>query len=176
MRKAIPIVLLLSLAAASAVAKAPPAKGAMTKGVANAALAAAARTTPVGAIDYDEDRCDKRTVEAWLKALTGTNARAITWTGGPCEIVGPGIDQGSDWCAQATVTLAHPKNRRDTATIEVFFEAPKHGRPGRAYAFRGEMEAADGQDMSRDRKAFEADWTSRFPAPDGAIKDCAEDE
>ncbi|MGA0600490.1 hypothetical protein ACO2Q3_07260 [Caulobacter sp. KR2-114] len=146
----------------------------VTKGVANAALAAAARTTPVAAIDYDLKRCDPRTVEQWLKALVGANARSIAWSGGPCTVVGPGIDSGSDWCADAVITLAHPKNRSDRPMIEVFFEAPKAGRPGAAYAFRGVMQAADGEDVSRFRDGFEADWTSRFPAPEGAIVDCAE--
>jgi hypothetical protein len=57
--------------------------------------------------------------------------------------------------------------------IEIFFEAPEHGRPGRAYAFRGAMRAADGLNMSRYRQEFEFDWTSRFPAPAGAVVDCA---
>src|SRR5690348_5681650 len=101
----------------------------MTKGVANAALAAKARITPVKAVDYDDDRCDERTVEQWLKAITGPQARAITWTGGPCELTGPGIDYGSDWCAQATITLVHPKDRNDRPMIEIYFERPAHGRP-----------------------------------------------
>jgi hypothetical protein len=143
-----------------------------TKGVANASLAWAARDTPVAAIDYEQDRCDGRTVEQWLKALTAAQARSIAWTGGPCELVGPGIDSGSSWCAQAVVTLAHPLSRRDRPTVEVFFEKPDHGRPGRPYAFRGSMRAADGLDLSRFRKDFEYDWTSRFPAPRGAILDC----
>jgi hypothetical protein len=148
------------------------ARPAMTKGVANAALAAAARATPVRAIDYDEDRCDSRTVAQWLTALTAGQARSVVWTGGPCEIVGPGIDSGSDWCARAEVTLKSPLSSDDTPMIEVFFERPRRGRPGRAYAFRGVMQAADGQDMSRFRKDFEADWISRFPAPPGAVVDC----
>jgi len=154
-------------------AEAKPAAGGMTKGVANAALAAKARATPVKAIDYDEDRCDTRTVDQWLRALTGANAKSVAWTGGPCQMVGPGIDSGSDWCAQATITLKHPKNRHDQPAIEVFFDKPVHGRPGAAYAFRGAMLAGDGQDMARFRKDFEADWTSRFAAPPGAIVDCA---
>ncbi|MBS0409238.1 MAG: hypothetical protein JSR86_04935 [Proteobacteria bacterium] len=156
----------------SGAADARPAGGGMTKGVANAVLAAKARSTPVKAVDYNEDRCDPRSVEQWLKALTGANARSIAWTGGPCQIVGMGIDGGSSWCAQATITLAHPKSRRDQPMIEIFFERPVHGRPGAAYAFRGAMTAADGEDTSRFRKDFEADWTSRFAAPEGAILDC----
>ncbi|MGZ6015131.1 MAG: hypothetical protein ACXWKM_05250, partial [Phenylobacterium sp.] len=72
------------------------------------------------------------------------------------------------------VELKHPKSRNDTPMVEIFFEAPKHGRPGKAYAFRGEMRAADGEDLSRFRKDFEYDWTSRFRPPEGAIVDCGE--
>lgn len=136
-------------------------------------LAEAGKRTPVRDIDYDQDRCDTRSVDQWLRALAGANARAIAWTGGSCRLVGPGIDSGSRWCAQATVTLADPKSPRDRPVIEVFFEEPVHGRPGVAYAFRGGMQAADGEDLTRFRKDFEADWTSRFPAPPGAIVDCA---
>jgi hypothetical protein len=111
-------------------------------------------------------------VAQWLAALTAGQARAIAWTGGRCRIVGPGIDSGGRWCAQASVTLKKPLARDDRPMIEVFFEAPVRGRPGPAYAFRGAMRAADGQDMSRFRQDFEADWTSRFPAPPGAVVDC----
>jgi hypothetical protein len=173
MKLVIGLVMALGLAtSAHAKPHARPHASGITKGVSNAVLAAAGRAALVAAIDYDTQRCDDRTVEAWLTALVGHNARAITWSGGPCSIVGPGIDVGSDWCADATITLRHPKDRFDHPMIEVFFEAPVHGHPGVAYAFRGEMEAADGQDMSRFRDGFEADWISRFKAPDDAIVDC----
>ncbi len=133
----------------------------------------AARQAPVRAIDYDQERCDRRSVEQWLKALTGPDARTISWTAGRCQIVGPGIDQGSDRCVQAHIALAHPQSAKDRPMVEVFFESPVKGRPGKAYAFRGLMQAADGLDMSRFRKDFEYDWTSRFPAAKRAIKDCA---
>jgi len=148
------------------------AKG-VTKGVANAELAAAARATPVKAIDYDQERCDDRTVEQWLTALAGPEAREITWTGGLCQLVGPGIDAGSSWCGQARVTLVHPLGHDDRPTIEVFFEAPSQGRPGRPYAFRGAMHAVDGDEISRFRQDFEAAWTSRFSPREDAIVDCA---
>lgn len=168
MRRLLPLLATaLALTATTAVAKPR-----MVKGVPAAALAQAARTTPVRAIDYDQDRCDGRTVGQWLTALTIGEARAIRWQGGPCALVGPGIDSGSDWCADAFVTLAHPKGRNDQPIVEVFFEKPVHGRPGKAYAFRGAMQAADGLDMSRFRKDFEYDWTTRFKAPPGAVVDC----
>jgi hypothetical protein len=151
-----------------------PAGAAMTHGVADADLVAAAQDAPVRAVDYDEDRCDERTVGQWLAALTAEQAKSVAWTGGPCQIVGPGIDSGSRWCAQATVTLKAPKSPDDQPMIELFFEAPENGKPGRPYAFRGVMLADDGQDMTRRRKEFEFDWFSRFPAPSDAMVDCAD--
>ena len=149
-----------------------------THGVANAALVAAAKATTLKAIDYDEERCrNQRTVEAWLRELTVGNATAVVWTGGPCALsndLNP-IDSGSSWCAQATIRLKHPKTRNDQPTAEVYFEKPVRGRPGKAYAFRGEMLAADGEDYSRFRKEFEYDWVSRFPASKTVTK-CPEDE
>jgi hypothetical protein len=154
-----------ALAAAAVAAHKPPSLTART--------IAAAKAAPVRAIDYDQDRCDARTVAQWLAALTRPQARAVDWTAGRCQLVGPGIDQGSDWCVQATVRLAHPKGRDDQPMIEVFFEDPVRGRPGKAYAFRGVMQAPDGVDISRFRNEFEYDWTSRFPASKAAVVDCA---
>ena len=157
-------VLLLAVMAVPLLAAKPA--GHMTKGVANAALAAAARRSPVRAIDYDLDRCDDRTVAQWLADMTGSDAKRIAWTGGPCELINDlnPLDAGSAWCAQAMITPVHPRNRSDRPTIEVYFEKPVHGRPGAAYAFRGEMRAADGEDYSRSREEFEFDWRSRFKA------------
>lgn len=163
------------LALAVGAAAAGRSSGAMRKGVPTAALAAAARATPVKAIDYDQVHCDAGlTLEAWLKALVGAHARAIVWTAGRCVLandVNP-LDAGSDWCAQATVTLAHPKSRDDAPMIEIYFDKPSiPGRPGPAYAFRGEMVTADGPDYTRFRKDFEAEWIERFGAPEGACTD-----
>ena len=125
-------------------------------------------------IDDGSSYCDgKMTVEEWLKGLAGEYARAISWTGGKCQLVtgqSP-LDVASwRWCAQATVSLVHPRNRDDAPMIEIFFEKPVHGRPGAAYAFRGVMMTRDdGLDFSRFRKDFEAEWRNRFPpAPDAA--------
>ncbi|MFO1160746.1 MAG: hypothetical protein U1E60_18040 [Reyranellaceae bacterium] len=133
------------------------------------ALAAAGRRATLAMIDYGSEYCDgAATVEAWLKALVGEQARSITWTGGKCVLVNdmrPGID-ASEWpyCAQATVTLVHPKNKDDEPMIEVYFEKPVQGRPGKAYAFRGIMETReDGPDYIRFRKDFEGVWDERFP-------------
>jgi hypothetical protein len=134
-----------------------------------AALAAAGRQATLKSIDYGTDYCDgEMTVEAWLKALVGKQARNIAWTGGECVLVNdmrPGID-ASQWsyCAQATVTLVHPKKKDDTPLVEIYLEKPEHGRPGKAYAFRGTMETRDdGPDYIRFRKDFEALWDERFP-------------
>jgi hypothetical protein len=146
--------------AGPALAKARPG---YTHGVANAALVAAAKATPLKLIDYDEVLCrNDRTVEAWLKELTAGDAKAIVWTGGPCELVGPdGIDTGSDWCAQAAILLKHPRNRQDRPMVEIYFDTPTHGRPSPAYAFRGML---DDVGLVRFRADFESAWLERFPA------------
>jgi len=71
-----------------------------------AALVAAAKQAVLKDIDYGQDLCDSATtIEAWLKALVGKNARSISWTGGECQLVNdlkPGIDAASwPYCAQA---------------------------------------------------------------------------
>ena len=164
---------LIGLAALGGSALAAGHKGG-ARGVSDAALAAAGRQTPVKAIDYDQVYCDADvSVEAWLKTLTGANARSIDWSGGRCELANDlnPIDSRSDWCAQANITLAHPKGRDDTATVELYFEKPVKGRPGPAYAFRGVMVTADGPDYSRFRRDFQAEWTQRFGAPAGICQD-----
>ena len=165
------LIVLMAVLATPAAALAAP----TTRGVPNAALVEAARRSPVKDIDYGDDRCDARSVEQWLTALAGTEAKSIAWTGGPCQIVGPGIDNGSRWCAQATVTLKSPLSRTDRPMVEVFFEAPKGGKPGPAYAFRGAMRALDGDDTMRFRKDFEGVWVSRFPGSADAVVDCPEE-
>jgi hypothetical protein len=155
----VPASLFLTVVALSAAAKEPT----------EAALAAAGRATPLKLIDYGTDYCDGAiTVETWLKALVGRHARRIDWTGGQCQLVNdmrPGIDASSwAYCAQATVTLAQPRDKDDTPTIEIYFEKPDQGRPGKAYAFRGVLETRDdGPDYIRFRKDFEAEWNERFP-------------
>lgn len=130
-------------------------------------LIAAGKQATLRMIDYGRDLCDGDvTVEAWLKALVGKQARGIAWTGGNCVLVNdmrPGIDASSwSYCAQATMTLVHPKNREDTPVIEIYFEKPERGRPGKAYAFRAAMDTKDGPDYIRFRKDFEGAWNERF--------------
>ncbi|MGE0257259.1 MAG: hypothetical protein AB7H71_12415 [Alphaproteobacteria bacterium] len=167
MKPGILLVLLVAASIAIAASVAHARSGA-TKGVRNDALAAAGRAALLGDIDYGEQHCDGSvTVAAWLKALVGGEARGIEWRGGSCQLtteLNP-LDRGGDWCAQAFVTLAHPKSRDDTPVIEIYFEKPDHGRPGRPYAFRGVMMTRDGgPDYSRFRQGFEAEWRERFPS------------
>ena len=132
-------------------------------------------------IDYGTDYCDgATTVEAWLKALVGTEARRIVWSGGPCVLVHdnrPGIDASSwPYCAQATITLVRPRDPRDTPVVEIYLEKPDQGRPGAAYAFRSLMMTRDdGPDYGRFRKDFEALWNERFPAAPRATPRCKDD-
>ena len=152
----------LLLAAAPSMAGARPG---FTKGVADAALIAAAKATPLKRIDYDQALCrNTRTVSAWLKQLTGAEARAIHWSGGACELATDlnQMDAGSDWCAQATITLKHPKSRSDRPIVEIYFDKPSHGRPSPAYAFRAVM--PDDEGLIRFRADFERAWLERFPA------------
>jgi hypothetical protein len=153
--------MVVASAAASAVAKDPPG---YTKGVANTVLVAAAKATPLKLIDYNQALCrDHRTVQAWLKELTAGDARVIVWTGGRCELsntLNP-MDAGSDWCAQATILLKHPKARGDKPMVEIYFDKPSHGRPSPAYAFRA-VTVDDG--LIRFRQDFESAWLARFPA------------
>jgi hypothetical protein len=139
------------------------AKPGYTHGVANSVLVAAAKATPLKLIDYDQVLCrNDRTVEQWLRELTAGEAKAIVWTGGPCELVQPGtIDAGSDWCAQASITLKHPRSPQDRPMVEIYFDTPTHGRPSPAYAFRGMI---DDEGLVRFRADFEGAWLERFPA------------
>ena len=165
-------------AAAFALVTATPdiAKTEPGQGIAKGALADAGRQATLSLIDYGSAYCDgDTTVEEWLKALVGKQARSIAWTGGKCVLVNDlnPLDASSwPYCAQATVTLVRPKDKNDTPIIEIYFEKPVQGRPGVAYAFRGVMETRDdGPDYIRFRKDFEAEWDERFP-PDPATQRC----
>ena len=148
--------------------------GARTHAVANDALADAGRRTTLDAIDYDEVHCrSDRTVDSWLRALAGRNAKAIVWSGGACQLA---IDltpmySGGALCAQATVRLAHPTARDDAPMVEIYFDQPRRGHPGRAYAFRGALRTRDGWDITRFRRDFEAEWVDRFGPTPGVCRD-----
>ena len=161
----------LGFLAATALGATPvAARAGYTHGVADAALVTAAKATPLKLIDYDQVLCrNGRTVAAWLKELTAGDARAIVWTGGGCELateLNP-MDSGSNWCAQATIQLKHPKDRSDKPMVEIYFDRPTHGRPSPAYAFRA-MTEDDG--LIRFRQDFETNWLERFPANAKAIQ------
>jgi len=96
--------------------------------------------------------------------------------GGACELVNKDnpIDAGTDWCARAEIA---PKRGGESAKIEVFFEAPKQGRPGAPFAFRAIVKIKDGWDYMRDTSAFAANWRETYapgdPAP-APYKDCGQ--
>src|SRR5512138_2369038 len=75
-------------------------KAGYTKGVANAALVAAAKATTLKDIDYDGEFCrNERTLTQWLAELTAGRAKSVDWTGGPCQLTNDlnPLDAGSSW-------------------------------------------------------------------------------
>jgi hypothetical protein len=164
---ALVLVPLLALAP-TAQAKTRPAT---THGVAKAALIAAAKAAPLRLIDALEIYCDGETpIGAWLKALTASEVRSIAWSAGRCELVNKlnPLDEGGGDCAQATLTLKRPKDRRDHPEIEIYLDDAEGGKPGEAFAFRAMFDSNDGPDYIRFRKDFETEWRDRFkdaPAP-----------
>jgi hypothetical protein len=164
-----------ALAFIAPLALAPAHAKGRARGVSGAALAAAARKATLQSIDYDEVHCQNgRTVDAWLHALAGRKAKSIDWSGGPCDAANglSPLDAGSPWCAQATIRLAHPRDARDQPMIELYFDEPRRGRPGRAYAFRGLIQTrSGGWDLTRMRHDFETEWVDRFGPSPGACRD-----
>lgn len=135
------------------------------------ALAAAARQTKLSDIDPNEGVCRRdRTVERWLRDLTGLPAAAFRWSGGRCQLRREGaIDAGGRWCGQVRIETGGARRAKDDPVVEVYFEQPRLGRPGKAYAFRGEM-LVDGElDYTRFPADFEADWVARDPAPNASV-------
>jgi len=131
----------------------------------DALLIAAAKAAPLKQIDALETYCDGETsIDDWLKALTAGEAKRVAWTAGRCELVNNlnPLDEGGRYCAQATLTLKHPKNRRDRPEIEIYLEDPKDGKPGEVYAFRASFDGNDGPDYIRFRIDFESEWRDRF--------------
>ena len=156
----------LALALSALVATPATAKQAgTTHGFPDSRLIAAAKSAPLRLIDSLETYCDGETsIAVWLKALTAGKVRRIAWTAGPCELVNNinPLDAGGSYCVQATITLAHPKDRHDTPEIEIYLEDPKRGKPGDVYAFRASFDSVDGPDYIRFRKDFENEWRARF--------------
>lgn len=145
---------------------APPAAlqaAAPKRGVSDAALAAGARSARIADVDYAREQCgDDRSVEAWLDDAVGDTAARITWRGGACELANEDnpLDSGSAWCGGATIVpKADPKH---PAQIEVYFEKPVDGKPGKAYAFRAINHDVDGLDYKRDTRSFEIGYGQRF--------------
>lgn len=141
---------------------APAALAATKRGVSDAALAAAARSARVADIDYARGECgDGRTVEAWLDDAVGDTAR-VSWRGGACTLANPDnpIDAGSNWCGGAAIVPK--KDPKHAASIEVYFEKPVDGKPGKAYAFRAVNHDVDGLDYKRDTRSFEIGYGQRF--------------
>jgi|GEM_PF-1731321 len=153
-----------TLAGAGIAAAAAPANKPAPR-IAPATLAAAAREARIADADYEYGRCgDERTLEAWLRDTVRDSAARITWHGGACRLANPDnpIDSGSNWCGGATIVpKADPKH---AAEIEVHFEAPVDGRPGKAYAFRAVNDDGDGPDYKRDMRSFEIGYGQRFVA------------
>jgi hypothetical protein len=166
------LVALALLALAPSLAAAKPARPPYMP---DAMLIAAAKAAPLKLIDALETYCDGETsIGDWLKALTASEARRIAWTAGRCELVNNlnPLDEGGSYCAQATLTLRHPKNRRDRPEIEIYLEDPKDGKPGAIYAFRAMFDGNDGPDYIRFRMDFESEWRERFKdAPPPACTD-----
>ncbi len=160
-------VLIAALAVSSAaLARPKPSATGTTHGFPNARLIAAAKASPLKLIDNLQDHCDGEiAVGAWLTDLTRREAKAVAWTGGPCELTNSlnPLDAGGSYCVQATITLKRPKNHQDRPEIEIYLENPRHGRPGAAYAFRSSFDSVDGPDYERERAAFDSQWRERFP-------------
>lgn len=157
-------------------AAATPAHAAMFRGVPRTALIAAAKSAPLKLIDPEETYCDADTsVADWLKQLTGPQVRRVAWTAGSCDLVNDinPLDAGGSYCVQATLTLKHPKNRRDAPELEIYLEDPKGGKLGAAYAFRAMFDSNDGPDYMRFRRDFEAEWRDRFK--DAPTPPCTDD-
>jgi hypothetical protein len=154
----------LALAVPALAAPRPSASG-TTHGLSNRVLIAAAKSSRLKQIDNLQVLCDgDTTVQAWLTALTRREAKSIAWTAGRCELTNSlnPLDAGGAYCAQATITLKHPKSRSDRPEIEIYLENPRHGRPGPAYAFRSMFDAGDGPDYERERMVFDGQWRERF--------------
>ena len=133
------------------------------RGVTPAALIAAAKAAMLSDINYGRELCDgDRDVETWLKDVVGETAATVEWRGGACELTNDlnPLDAGSDWCGGATVVpKGHPK---EPAAIEVYFEKPVNGKPGKPYAFRAVNYDVDGLDYKRDFLDFDYAYRQKY--------------
>ena len=163
--KAMGWILLAGLVAATTAGAAQKPKGAKAgaRGVSDAALAEAAKHAMLSEIDYGRELCDgDRDIETWLKDVVGETAAKVQWSGGACELTNDlnPLDAGSDWCGGATIV---PKGHaKEPAAIEIYFEKPVNGKPGKAYAFRAVNYDVDGLDYKRDFLDFEYGYRQKY--------------
>src|SRR5581483_1039892 len=132
------------------------------KGVADRLLARAAREATLDQIDsFRKDCKDNRTVEEWLTDTLGDTAGKVTWRGGKCVLVIPisPLDSGTPWCGRAEFDA---KKDRAPGMIEVFFENPVKGKPGKPFAFRATMKTKDGDDYMRATYDFQVSWKEKY--------------
>jgi len=130
--------------------------------VSPAELIKAAKAATISEVDYSRRDCDDgRRIEDWLKQIVGASAKSVRWAGGKCvlTIAERARDAGTKWCAHAVIT---PKQGRGKAIIEIYFDEPQHGRPGKPFAFRSSVDTKDGPDYSRETSAFEANWGGTY--------------
>jgi hypothetical protein len=133
------------------------------RGVSSTTLIAAAKAAMLSEIDYGRELCDgDRNIETWLNDVTGETAAKIEWRGGACELTNElnPLDAGSDWCGGATIIpRGHAK---EPAAIEIYFEKPANGKPGKAYAFRAVNYDVDGLDYKRDFLDFQYGYRQKY--------------
>ncbi len=135
---------------------------AASRGATPSDLINAAKAATVSVVDYQRKDCkDDRTIEDWLKEAVGDAARSIKWTGGACKLANRDNprDAGTKWCAQATIA---PNKGGPPATIEIYFEAPKGGQPGKLFVFRASVRTKAGWDTMRETLAFENNWGETY--------------
>jgi len=158
-------VLFAGLAFANAAGAAQKAKGAKPapRGVSDASLAEAAKRAMLSEIDYGRELCDgDRDIQTWLNDVVGETAAKVEWRGGACELTNElnPLDAGSDWCGGATIIpKGHPK---EPAAIEIYFDKPVSGKPGKAYAIRAVNYDVDGLDYKRDFLDFEYGYRQKY--------------
>ena len=132
-------------------------------GVSHSALIEATKATMLSALASDREVCDAdRSVETWLKDVVGDSGAHISWRGGDCLLTNHlnVFDAGSRWCGGATISPKdHPEQQ---SRIEVYFEAPVAGKPGKGYAFRG-FNYLDGEvEYVRFFRQFENQYHQRY--------------
>jgi hypothetical protein len=136
---------------------------AASRRVAPATLIKAAQAATISEVDYSRKECDDyRRIADWLKETVAATAKSIKWQAKDCQLVNElnPNDRGTGaLCAQAIIT---PKQGKNDAVIEVYFEAAKNGRPGKPFAFRAVVFTKDGWDYMRETGAFESNWGETY--------------